>query len=495
VTGGDTIVTTTVDPSADVVETHSAIVFFVGERAYKLKKPVQFGFLDFRRREVRQQVCHREVALNRRLAPDVYLGVADVAGPDGLPCDHLVVMRRMPSDRRLSAIASAGAMIDDDLRRLAHLLASFHAAAATSHEIEGAASRDAQVERWTANTADMRRFVGPVLDASTSERVIDLAQRYLAGRAALFADRIAGGHARDGHGDLLADDIFLLPDGPRVLDCIEFDDRLRWGDTLADVAFLAMDLERLGRADLGTRFLELYREFAADTWPASLAHHYIAYRAQVRAKVACLRWEQGDPGSGAAARDLLALAARNLDAGRVRLVLVGGLPGTGKSTLAAHIAAALGAVLLRSDVVRKQSAGVDLATPAPARFATGLYRPEVTEATYGELMARARVALGHGESVVLDASWSRAVYRERAATVAAETSSGLHELHCTAPTTVIEARLSARSTRGDDASDADARIARALAEIEAPWPTATPIDTTGAVGDVLHTALVRLGAR
>ena len=278
-----------------------------------------------------------------------------------------------------------------------------------------------------------------------------------------------------------------------MLDCIEFDDGLRWGDTLADVAFLAMDFEHLGRADLGSRFLELYREFAADTWPASLAHHYVAYRAQVRSKVACLRWEQGDAASAATARDLFALAADHLDAGRVRLVVVGGLPGTGKSTLAAGIAAALGAVLLRSDELRKQGAGLDPTTPAAACFGAGLYRPEVTEATYTELLALARVALERGQSVVLDASWNQAAHRERAALVAGHTVSDLDELHCTAPAELIEARLTARAQRGDDVSDATAEIARALAAVEAPWPTATPVSTVRPVDEVLTTALARLG--
>ena len=140
------------------------------------------------------------------------------------------------------------------------------------------------------------------------------------------------GRARDGHGDLLADDIFLLDDGPRVLDCLEFDDALRLDDVLADVAFLAMDLERLGRPDLAERFLAAYRAASGDTWPSSLAHHHIAYRAQVRAKVSAIRAEQGVPDSADKAQALLRLALAHLEAGRVRLVLVGGLPGTGKST-------------------------------------------------------------------------------------------------------------------------------------------------------------------
>jgi predicted kinase len=334
-----------------------------------------------------------------------------------------------------------------------------------------------------------------VLDPLVSAEVEGLAERYLAGRAPLFDDRISEGRARDGHGDLLAEDIFCLDDGPRVLDCIEFDDRLRWGDVLADVAFLAMDLERLGRPELAARLLALYSDFAADVWPRSLAHHYVAYRAQVRSKVACLRWEQGVEASANVARELLGLAADHLRDGRVRLILIGGLPGTGKSTLADGVAGAIGAVLLRSDEVRKQLAGLDPATPAPAPFLEGLYTPDVTAATYAELLARARVALQHGECVVLDASWTDAAQRDRATEMAAQAVADVDQLHCVAPAEVADARLARRAGRRGEPSDATGPIARALATVEAPWPDSTSIDTTPGVDEVLATALGALEHR
>jgi aminoglycoside phosphotransferase family enzyme/predicted kinase len=467
-----------------VAETHSGVVFLVGDRAYKLKKPLDLGFLDYRRREAREAACHREVHLNRRLAPDVYLGVADVLGPDGRPCDHLVVMRRLPADRRLATLITAGQPVSDDLRALARLLAAFHSRAATSERIEAAASRDALAARWEANASEMTRFVGPLLDRATADDVITLARRYLAGRGSLFASRMSAGRARDGHGDLLADDIFCLNDGPRVLDCLEFDDALRWDDVLADVAFLAMDLERLGRADLAGQFLAAYREFAADTWPDSLAHHHIAYRAQVRAKVAALAWEQADEGSAGQARaaqearQLLGLAAAHLAAGRIRLVVVGGLPGTGKSTLAARLGDALGAAVLRSDVIRKQLAGWDARTPAPAPFGQGLYSPEMTKATYGELLRQARAVLGAGQSVVADASWLDPAWRETARGLAAEVSADLTEVRCDLPIEMIVARVDARAAAGNDLSDATADLVRRLAASQQPWPSALAVDTT-----------------
>lgn len=467
---------------ANVTETHSAVVVFVGDRAYKLKKAVDLGFLDFRRREAREAICHREVELNRRLAPDVYLGVADIHDPAGQPCDHLVVMRRMPPERRLSTLVQAGQNVDDELWDLAHLIAAFHASAARSPEADETASRDALAGRWASNTAGLEPYGGQVVDADLAAAVDRLAQRYLRGRRPLFDRRIREGRACDGHGDLLADDIFCLEDGPRVLDCIEFDDRLRFEDGLADVAFLAMDLERLGRPELARRFLAAYRQHANDTWPSTLAHHHVAYRAQVRAKVAAIRTGQGDETQAEEARRLLGLARSHLGAGAVRLVFVGGLPGTGKSTLAAGVADALDATVLRSDEVRKELAGLRPDEPAPAGFGQGLYRPEVTAETYTELLSRAETGLSLGESVVLDASWTDARWRAEARSMAEATYADMVEVRCTAPPAVAAERTRQRLATGGDPSDATPEIAAKLAATEDPWPTAHTVDTTGEPG-------------
>jgi len=477
---------------AAVAETHSGVVFLVGDRAYKLKKSVDLGFLDFRTREARLAVCRREVALNRRLAPDVYLGVADVRGPDGRLCDHLVVMRRMPEDRRLSAMVAAGVPVADHLARLARLLARFHSTAVRSPAIDRAASRDAGAARWQANAEEMAPFRGEPLDPDVADEVIALAHRYLAGRGPLFDARIAGGRARDGHGDLLADDIFCLDDGPRVLDCLEFDDRLRYVDVLHDVAFLAMDLERLGRPDLAAHFLDEYRSASGDFWPPSLAHHYIAHRAQIRAKVACIRWAQGDAASGETADRLLRLTLDHLRRARVRLVLVGGAPWTGKSTVARGIAGPLGAVVVRSDVVRKELAGLDPLTHVPAGLGEGLYGPAATEQTYAELLVRARAELVMGRTVVLDATWSHPQWRKAAACLAAETSTDLVELRCVAPVGVAAERVSRRLKSAEDPSDATEEVAWALAGRDGQWTTAHAVDTSGDPEDVVAAALVHL---
>lgn len=475
---------------AQVLETHSAVVFFFGDRAYKVKKPVDLGFLDFRSVAARLAVCTEEVRLNRRLAPDVYLGVAEVRDPDGAVCDHLVVMRRMPIERRLATLVREGVDVDEPLRRVAQQLASMHAAGPRSDAAADAAGIPATRSRWVANTEALLQHVpSGILDGPAVATVHGLAMRYLDGRGDLFAQRIADGRAVDGHGDLLADDIFCLDDGPRILDCLEFDEGLRLGDGLADVAFLAMDLERLGRPDLAARFLDAYREFGADGWPASLAHHHIAYRSQVRAKVIAIRAAQGHEPSRRLAPELLRLAADHLERGRVRVVVVGGLPGTGKSTLAAALGAELGAVVLRSDEIRKELVGLDPTSPAPAAYGEGIYDAATTSRTYDVLLARARVAVERGELVVLDASWTDPATRARAHRIAAATHTDLIELECRVPAPLAAQRIADRQRRGGDPSDATAAIAGQMAEECAPWATAVPIDTTPAPELTLAEAL------
>jgi aminoglycoside phosphotransferase family enzyme/predicted kinase len=360
--------------------------------------------------------------LNRRLAPDVYLGVVEVTGVDGRPCEHVVVMRRMPEERRLATLLGTGVPLDGPVRALARMLAAFHANARRDPQITAEGGREALRARWTDSFGELQRFRGTVLDDALVAELERRALRFLDGRAPLLAARQRAGRIVDGHGDLLTGDIFILDDGPRVLDCLEFDDRLRYLDGLDDAAFLAMDLEYRGAAELGSRFLDWYAEFAGDPAPLALRHHYIAYRAVVRAKVACLRSEQGDVSvqdkSREQAQRYADIAARHLRAAEVRLVLVGGLPGTGKSTVSDALAGELGMVVLSSDRVRKELHGLAPHQSAAAPYQQGLYSPAATERTYTELLARAGRCLVQGESVVLDASWTQATHRAAAAELA-----------------------------------------------------------------------------
>lgn len=473
-------------PRAEVCETHTSVVFFVGDRAYKLKKPVDMTFLDHTTVEARRAVCDREVALNRRFAPDVYLGVGDIRVPHAQEAEPMVVMRRMPAERRLSRLTREGADIDGALRSVARLLAVRHADSPRTPEVDAQGTRDALSSRWEASFAQVRALAE---DGHAPEGVAEteyLVRRYLAGREQLFDLRIGQGRIVDGHGDLLADDIFCLDDGPRVLDCLEFDDRLRYVDGLDDAAFLAMDLEQLAAPESAAYFLARYGEYSGDPSPPSLRHHYVAYRAFVRAKVSLLQARQGTPGADIAARRLIMTTLRHLRTSAVGLTLVGGLPGSGKSTLSGALADRLGVTLLSSDRVRKELAGIPVDQPAPARFGEGLYTPEWTGRTYAALLERAAALLSCGESVVLDATWSDTAQREAARRVAEGTSSELVALHCRVPGDMTAARLSARDA---GPSDADLGVATALAERETPWAEAVEVDTSGPLEKAVTRAL------
>jgi hypothetical protein len=367
------------------------------------------------------------------------------------------------------------------LDQLAADLARLHEAAPRGPRIDTAATPDAIGARWRTELHELARFSGTVLDQHVVADIEELVGRFLAGRDALFSGRISAGRICDGHGDLLADDIFCTRAGPRVLDAIEFDDRLRWTDALADVAFLAMDLERLGRRDLARRFLDRYRSEAKDCWPASLEGHYIAHRAIVRGMVACLRYEQGDSSAAQRARQLLAMALSHLRDTRVRLVLIGGPPGTGKTTIAQHLTDRLGWTLLRTDVVRKQLAGVAPTEAAPSALDEGIHAASFSAKTYEAMLREAAAALGRGESVVLDASWTDACWRQSALFMAAKTSSELIALRCDAPEPIAAVRVDERRRAANDASDANVAIAAAIRARFSPWPGAQVIDTTRSV--------------
>ena len=461
------------EPYADLAETHSAVVFFAGDRAYKLKKPVRTGFLDFSTTQARAAVCQRETELNRRFAPDVYLGVAEVCDPAGQVCDHLVIMRRMPASLRLSALIEAGRPAADAVRQVARILAAQHSAAPRSEAISQQGSRDAVEQRWADNVEQARAIAEGLIEPADIDAVDRLATRFLAGRSALFDARIHGGHIVDGHGDLLAADIFCLADGPRILDCLEFDDKLRWLDGLDDAAFLAMDLERLGADDLAGQFLDWYVEFSGDPAPTSLRHHYVAYRAFVRAKVGCLRARQGDQ-RAAEARQLAALALRHLPGRRGHHRP--GRRSAGHRQVSAGRGTGRPARLDRA-VERPDPQGTGRPPGGPARprgIWPGHLRPVLDQAHLRGARApggRADLArrigdprrhLGIGRAPGRGRSDSR------------PDPADLVQLCCAAPAAVTEERI---RRRADGLSDAYPEVAARMAQTQAPWPEAVTIDT------------------
>ena len=477
-----------------VQETHISILLFLGDHVFKLRKPVRLDFVDFSTAVGRAEDCRREVELNRRLAPDVYLGVGEII-LGGETLEHCVVMRRLPAERSLAHLVGSNGELawDRELQSVAEQLARFHTRAARSDEISNAASIEAVTALFEANVVATERFVGTVIDPGPHDDVVRRVKRYLDGRGPLFSSRIEAGHICDGHGDLQASDIYCLDDGPRILDCLEFDDKLRYGDVVADVAFLAMDLERLGAQSAAERFVFHYELSVGERLPTSLLDLYVAMRAYVRVKVACLRHEQGDPTAAPEAAGLLTLAQTHLVRSRVRLVLVGGLPGTGKSTLASALGAALGATVLHTDEIRQDVSLPAARGQAEATFRGGRYTPQRTQDVYETMMAAAQVHLGLGTTVVLDASWIDSSHREKVRSLAGESRAELIELRCTAPPAVTEHRIMSRLREGSDLSEATVEVARAMAQHESPWTSATAIDTTRDPNVVVAEALRRVG--
>ncbi|WP_051026964.1 bifunctional aminoglycoside phosphotransferase/ATP-binding protein [Nocardia higoensis] len=473
------------EPYVQVRETHTGVVMLCGDRAYKAKKPIVTDFLDFGTHAARERACARELELNQRLAPDIYLGLAHVSDPLGGPAEPLLVMRRMSGATRLSSVLADPSSEPSPLPALATTVARFHRAARRAPEIDEAGRPERLRHRWRTLLDPLAERPCPGIDPAVLARVDALAMRYIDGRPPLLDDRIAAGRIVDGHGDMLAEDIFVLPDGFRILDCLDFDDQLRYVDALDDAAFLAMDLEFLGHPEHARSFLDAYARAADDPAPDSLRHHYIAYRATVRAKTDRVRHDQNDPAAAGNARRHLDLALRHLELGAVRLALVGGLPGTGKSTVATRLAAEVGAVVLSSDEVRERMRAAGALSGDSGIFGAGAYTPAAKSAVYTALLDLARERLEHGVPVILDASWTEAGERERAASLAAETGSELVSLHCACPPELAHRRI---RTRTGGYSEATPAIADALAAQAAPWPEATAVDTAQPLDDSLSLA-------
>ena len=462
-------------PYAEVRETHTGLVVLVGDKAYKTKKPIETDFLDNSTPELRAEACRREVELNRRFAPDTYLGVAKFADPGGGPAEPVVVMKRQPDNCRLATMVKHGQPVDVALAGIADVLAHFHDSAQRGGAIDAQGTVGSVGARWQDNLAELERYAGDVLEPESIRRVESLAWKYLTGRAVLFNQRILDRRIVDGHGDLLADDIFCLPTGPQLLDCLEFNDHLRYVDCIDDAAFLAMDLEFLGRKDLAEYFLDCYRRCSGDDAPASLTDFYIAYRAVVRAKVDCIRFSQGNIDAASDASRHLSLAIEHLTSGAVRLGLIGGGPGTGKTTLAHSVAERVKAEVISTDDLRRDLQESNAICGDAGILDAGLYGPENVSAVYREVIRRADMMLTHGRSVILDATWRDPRHRDLAHQLVDETHCALLELVCTAP---VQAATDRVRRRPSGSSEATPDMVPSLAATHGEWPNAHRIDTS-----------------
>jgi aminoglycoside phosphotransferase family enzyme/predicted kinase len=520
--------------AVEVVQTHISVVALAGPWVYKLKKPVRLGFLDFGTLELRRHFCEEEVGLNRRLAPSVYVGVVPLTDPsprppplrgegepnpsspplragegaggrgrlrfegDGEPVEYAVKMVRLPDDATLERRLQRGAVGADQLRALARKLADFHAHAAGGPHVSAFGRFDTVAGNARENFAQSAGHVGATVSAAVFERVRELTEAALARLRPLIEARAARGVPRDTHGDLHLDHVYLFPDRPPpddlvVIDCIEFNERFRFADPVADMAFLVMDLRFHGRRDLAALFADAYFTASADPDGRALLPFYEAYRAVVRAKVDGMKAAEAEVPAGerAAAVDrarahwLLALGELEEPGRRPCLVLAAGLPGSGKSTLARGLGDRGGFAVIRSDVVRKELA---------AGTAEDIYTPAWSERTYAECLRRADALLLDGGRVLVDANFRAERQRRLFLDLAARRGVPGVLLACRADAAVVRARLAAR--RGD-ASDADWDVYQQLrSEWEPPGEATLPalreIDANGSPEHTLAQALAAL---
>ena len=505
------------DDVPEVVQTHISAVFLAGERAYKLKKPVDFGFLDFSTREKRAHFAREELRLNRRLAPDVYLGLSPVRfrGDGGVevgePVEEpgeadelLVAMVRLPRERMMDRLLAEGRVEIGDVERIGRQVAAFHARAATGPGVDEHGTREAAGRLALENFDQTEGFRGSFFDPDLHGAMRRRTAGFLETRGRLFEHRVRHGRIRDGHGDLHSPNICLLPDGrPVIYDCIEFSPAYRCGDVASEVAFLSMDLEWRGYPDLARAFVRAYLAQAEDRHLEALLPFYQAYRAMVRAKVSALTAsaEEVDPAvreaSGHAARTLFALAeAKTRGLHPPTLVVLGGLTGVGKSRIAEELRERAGLVPLETDRIRKHLAGLDPEAPAPAAPGEGIYTPEMTRATYLALAREAGERLDAGESALAVGTFTARWQREELRRVAEERGVPFLFARLEAPDDVVLARLRAREP---GVSDGNEEVWRRMRETEEP-PEELPVgellrlDTTGEPGTVAERILERLRA-
>ncbi|SBO42757.1 bifunctional aminoglycoside phosphotransferase/ATP-binding protein [Cyanobium sp. NIES-981] len=468
--------------AVQLLQTHISWVLLTGSLAYKIKKPVNFGFVDFSTLERRRRCCHEEVRLNRRLNRGLYHGVVAIGGSPDRPripaavlesaaaddtLEYAVRMEQFPQEALLPAALERGSVSPRHIDQLAEQLARFHAEAATAAPDGPYGTPEAVLEPVLANITSLRRHA----DARLVPRLeqlhawIEQANRQLQNR---FAARLAAGRIRECHGDLHLGNLLLGHGRIEVFDCLEFNPALSWIDPISDIAFLVMDLEERGQRGLGARLLNRWLEQSGDYPGLELWAWYMGYRALVRAKVAALAAEQ------AAVERYLSLAERTVQRRPQGLVLCHGVSGSGKSHHSGRLLEQLGAIRLRSDVERKRLFGLwGVAEGATARESVGpeqLYAASVTEELFGQVLpGLAQTLLQAGFTVIVDATFLLRRHRRSMAAVAAQAGVPLVILACSAPRPVLEQRLHRRHQRGDDPSDAD------LAVLQHQWHQGDPL--------------------
>lgn len=454
-----------------MIETHISYVLLTGEFAYKIKKPLNLGFLDFGNLDKRLDACRDEVRLNRRLAPELYLDVVPITGTPaaphvngvGLAFEYAVKMRQFPSDATLDRLDAADGITGRHVEALAAALAGFH--------LDGCA-RAAKDSPWGSPDAIWRPVTQNFeqitlhLHEPSDRGQLDALQRWSAAEharlAPLMTERKRDGFVRECHGDLHLGNLAWVDDRLLVFDCLEFNPELRWIDIQSEIAFCYMDLLQRGHPDWAWLFINAWLEQTGDYAGVALLRYYAVYRALVRAKIAAIRTDQTAgterDAALAAVRVLLDLATGLTRPLPVRLDITHGFSGSGKTTVTQKRMQAPGAIRLRSDVERKRLAGLDAQSRSGSGIGQQLYATDATRRTYAHLARLAGILLDAGWPVIVDATfiarWQRDLLRE-AATVR---GAAFHILDFQVPAATLRERITRRARTGVDASEADLAV-------------------------------------
>jgi aminoglycoside phosphotransferase family enzyme/adenylate kinase family enzyme len=493
-----------------LLQTHISYVLLTGDFAYKVKKPMNFGFLDFSTLEKRHFYCREEVRLNQRLAFDLYLGVralgcdADgsyfwlpepTAGEAGVEAvEYAVQMVEFDQEQLLLRLFETGALGFSEVREIGMQLAAFHQQAWTDAHVASFGTAEGLKAVCDDNYAQTAKYVGITQSEDQLAETRAFSDRIFAEQADLFARRIAEGRIRECHGDLHLKNICLHRGKVQIFDCIEFNEPFRNTDVLYDAAFLLMDLQFRDRRDLGNEFLNTYLEQTGDYGGAVLLPLFLSMRAYIRAKVTSFLLDDAtippevQSAAAADAKAYFHLAWQYTRPRTGRILVMSGVSGTGKSTLARQLSRVLDAIQIRSDAVRKHLAGI----PLRSRGDTALYSPMMSDKTYEQLLSQGLTLAQAGCTVILDAKYDRVA--RRASVLAAAAGLPVTILYCHAPTAVLRERLVLRAAANEDVADATVDLLQRQQELFEDFTAAershlVQVDTTAVDLEALVTQL------
>ncbi len=452
----------------DLVQTHISLVFIAGDDVYKIKKPVDFGFLDFTTLEKRKYFCEEELRLNRRLAPSIYLDVVPITesaqgrpslGGPGKIIDYAVHMKKLPADKMLKILLKNNQTHLGTMDAVAKRIASFHKEAQTGGKIDEMGAISTIRHNHDENFSQTEKYIDVTIPAYQYQFIRTYVEIFLEINAALLERRVANQKIRDGHGDLHLEHICIDSD-ILVFDCIEFNERFRFADVVAEVAFLTMDLDFNGYTQQAKDFAASYLKYSGDAEMWHLLNFYRCYYAYVRGKVTSFRLDQKElPDSERSA--IQTMATRYFDlaytyAARLEkpaLILTTGTIGSGKSYQARHLAARLGAEVLRSDVLRKELLNIAPGEKHLDAFGEGLYASDMSRRTYDKAFELANAWISQGRPVIIDASFSHRADRELAQHLAGMRSVPYYFIECVCPDDIVKTRLEKRKKEQDNPSD------------------------------------------